>query len=97
MVLPLRELTKLDRELSWFNMQENAFQTAKELIASHFTLQYYDVKKPVTLQVDASVHAIGGVLLQKRKLVFFTPNTFDFKERNYVKIEKKCLVNNVHE
>ena len=86
MVHPIRELTKEDTEFIWSNAQEDAFQTAKELIASQSTLQYYHVKKPVTLQVDASENAIGGALLQDGKPVCFTSHTLD-----YAQIKKECL------
>ena len=45
----------------------------------------------MTLQVDASDRAIGGVLLQEGKPVCFTSHTFNSTGRNYAQIEKECL------
>lgn len=90
-VLPLRELTKQDVEFIWADAQETAFQSAKNLIASNTVLRYYDVNKPVTLQVDASEEAIGGALIQDGQPVCFTSHTLDSTERNYAQIEKECL------
>ena len=42
--------------------QKSASVPAKRLIASSTSLRYYNVKLPVTLQVDASDEAIGGEL-----------------------------------
>ncbi|CAB4037346.1 Hypothetical predicted protein, partial [Paramuricea clavata] len=90
-VLPLRDLTRLNVEFIWTDVHESAFNSAKDLIASSTILQYYDVTLPVTLQVDASNEAIGGVLLQNGKSVCFTSHTLDSTERNYAQIEKECL------
>ena len=51
---PLRELTKKDIEFHWTEKQETVFNNLKAQLANSETLQYYDVTKPVTLQVDAS-------------------------------------------
>lgn len=53
-VLPLRDLTKENSTFLWSNNHENAFNSAKNLIASVTALCYYDPTLPVTLQVDAS-------------------------------------------
>jgi hypothetical protein len=90
-VLPLRELTKQDMEFIWSRTQENAFQRAKDLISNDTVLRYYDVSKPVTLQVDASEEAIGGALLQDGQPVCFTSHSLDSTEKNYAQIEKECL------
>ena len=37
------------------------------LITSAATLAYYDVKKEVTLEVDASKHGLGAVFMQEGK------------------------------
>ena len=62
-VFPLRDLTRHDTEFLWSDVHEAAFNSVKTLIASATALRYYDVSLPVTLQVDASDSAIGGVLL----------------------------------
>ena len=44
----------------------------RTLIASPTAPRYYGPALPVTLQVDASEDAIGGVLLQNDQPVYFT-------------------------
>lgn len=64
-VLPLRDFTRDDTEFLWSEVHEAALNSAKTLIASTTALRYYDVSLPVTLQVDTSDSAIGGVLFQE--------------------------------
>ena len=90
-VLPLRALTKEDSTFIWSNDHDNAFNSAKNLIASATALRYCDAALPVTLQVDASEDAIGVVLLQDDQPVCFTSHTLNSTEKNYAQIEKKCL------
>ena len=90
-ILPLRALTKEDSTFLWSNNHDNAFNSAKNLIASATALRYYDAALPVTLQVDASEDAIGGVLLQDDQPVCFTSHILNSTEKNYSQIEKECL------
>ena len=87
-VLPLRNLLKQNVEFNWTMAQESAFVSAKRLIASSASLHYYNVKLPVTLQVDASDEAIGGVLMQEGRPVCFTSHTLNETEKQYAQIEK---------
>ena len=90
-VLPLRDLTRDDTEFLWSDVHETAFNSSKTLIASTTALRYYDVSLPVTLQVDASESAIGGVLLQDGHPVCFPSHILSATEKNYAQIEKECL------
>ena len=90
-VLPLRDLTRDDTEFLWSEVHEAAFNSAKTVIASTTALRYYDVSLPVTLQVDASDSAIGGVLYQEGHPVCFTSHTLSATEKNYTQIEKEFL------
>ena len=84
-------MTKENSTFLWSNNHENAFNTAKNLIASATALRYYDPTLPVTLQVDASEDAMGGVLLQNDQPVCFTSHRLNNTEKNYAQIEKECL------
>ena len=64
----LAETTAPMRSL-WDCAQETAFSNTKLLITSAGILAYYDVSKEVTLEVDASKHGLGAVLLQEGKPV----------------------------
>ena len=71
-VKPLTELTHGNAVWSWSSKHDNAFKTAKRLIANAATLKFFDVNKPCVLQVDASDTGLGGALLQDGQPVAFT-------------------------
>ena len=66
-----------------------AKQHLKSIVASSTALRYYDPHLPVTLQVDASDYAIGGVLLQDRRPVSSTLHILTNTETNYGQIERE--------
>ena len=90
-VLPLRDLTREDYAFLLSNKHENAFNSAKKLIASATALRYNDAALHAMLQVDASEDAIGGVLLQNDQPVCFTSHTLNSTEKTYAQIEKERL------
>ena len=95
-IRPLTALTQKDLPFSWTENQERAFNDAKQLIAAAPILQYYDLGKPVVLQVDASEEGLGGALLQpnaegKLQPVAFRSNSLSSTEQRYSQIEKECL------
>ena len=59
----LRSLLKKNTLFQWTESHETSFQKLKDSITSDSCLMYYNSKKPVTLQVDASQVGLGGVLL----------------------------------
>ena len=51
---PLWELLKKDSEFIWNTSYQEAFDRIKELVCKDTTLCYFDIRKPVTIQVNAS-------------------------------------------
>ena len=95
-IQPLRMLTQEAVPFIWSDAQNQAFNKAKQLIASAPVLAYYNLHKPVVLQTDASDYAVGGALLQpndKGELqpVAFTSSSMSPTEQRYSQIEKECL------
>ena len=95
-IFPLRALTKDGVSFQWSSIQEEALTQAKNLVSSAPTLMYYDLKKPVVLQVDASANGLGGALLQpndenKFQRVAVTSSSMSDTESRYSQIEKECL------
>jgi hypothetical protein len=88
---PLRQLTLNDREWRWDSQHEDSFQTLKNAITKTPVLIYYDVKKEVTIQCDASQSGVGGVLLQEGKPVAFTSRSMTKTEERYAQIEKEMF------
>ena len=95
-IKPLFDLTKQDREFIWSDVHQEAFAKAKHLIASAPCLAYFDNKRPVTLQVDASQGGLGGALLQPNdsgdlQQVAYTSCKLRPNEKLWAQIEKECL------
>ena len=61
---PLRELLVKNKLWQWGKSQNQSFERIIELLVSKKCLAYYDVQKPVKIQVDASKSGVGAVLLQ---------------------------------
>ena len=61
---PLCGLLKKGTEFFWNNSYQEAFDKVKLLIYKDTTLWYFDVHKPVTVQVNASQKGLGVALLQ---------------------------------
>ena len=95
-IQPLRVLTQDAVPFSWSMAQEKAFNKAKQLISSAPILAYYDLRKPVVLQTDASDNAVGGAILQpsddcKLQPIAFTSSSMNPTKQRYSQIEKECL------
>lgn len=92
---PLRDLMNATRikedNWTWDDIHEESFQNIKRLAASTPVLQYYNVRKPVTIQCDASEYGLGAALLQDGKPVAYASKALTKTEQNYAQIEKECL------
>ena len=88
---PLRELLHHENAFVWSDRQAKAFDSLRNMLSSALVLQYYDIKKPVTLQCDASQNGIGCVLLQDGKPVEYTSRAMTETEQQYAQIEKELL------
>ncbi len=76
---------------SWDKPQDEAFRKVKELITQSPVLSYYDCKKSLTVQTDASRSGVGCVLLQEGKPVAFASKSLTTAETKYAMIELELL------
>ena len=88
---PLHNLTRKGVDWHWSDDCKNAVRIVKEKITSAPILAYYDVRKPLTLQVDSSKNGVGAVLLQEGKPVEYASRALTNTERNWSQIEKEML------
>ena len=88
---PLWELLKKDSEFMWNPTYQEAFNQIKKLVCKDTTLQYFDVQKPVTVQVDASKKGLGAALLQEGCPVAFASKALTPTEQWYANIECEML------
>ena len=90
---PLRQLTKKDVEWCWLEVHETAVKHIKEMMTSKLVLHYmyFDDKKELTLQADASKKGLGAAIMQAGQPVAYTSRALTNAEQNYAQIEKELL------
>ena len=86
---PMRDLLKEDIEFVWDKPQEESLHKVKKIITDKPVLAYFDPRKPITLQVDASKHGLGATLMQEKKPVAYASKSLNSTEQNYAQIEKE--------
>ena len=88
---PMRELLRKDVEFRWDSAQTEAFHKIKTALTQSPILSYYDPKKPVRLQVDASSKGLGVCCLQDGKPIAYASKTLTLTEILYAQVEKEML------
>ena len=88
---PLHGLLKENTECSWNATYQQAFNNIKSAVMTNTTLRYYDARKPVVIQVDASQSGIGAVLLQDGQPVAYASKSLTDVEQRYANIEREML------
>ncbi|KAK3756012.1 hypothetical protein QZH41_003623 [Actinostola sp. cb2023] len=83
--------TTKEAKFMWAPQHDAAFNKVKKLVTEHPVLKFYDVKKPVTIQCDASERGLGAALLQDGQPISFASRTLSKTEQQYAQIEKECL------
>ena len=61
----LRELLWKDSEFTWNDSYQEALDAVKQMVCKDTTLRYFDLWKPVVIQVDASQKGLGAALLAR--------------------------------
>ena len=87
----LRGLLKTDIEYSWNATYQVAFDKLKSLVCEDITLRYFNMKKPVTIQVDASGKGLGAALIQDDGPVAFTSKALTPTEQHHANNERELL------
>ena len=88
---PLRLLLSKEIAWHWNEEQEVAFKRLKELLTKAPVLKYFDVNKPITIQVDASKSGLGAALFQDNHPISLASKALDKTQQNYAVIEKELL------
>ena len=88
---PMRALLRKDVAWQWEHEHNTALEQVKAALTSAPVLHFYDVKKAVTLQADASQSGLGACLLQESKPIAYASHALTNAERNYAQIEKELL------
>ena len=91
----LQGCSRKNADLRWNQEAERAFEKCKSDLANITTLTFPDPKLPLSLAVDASAEAIGGVLQQleessQKPLAFFS-SKLTAAERKYSAYDRELL------
>ena len=89
---PIRELGKERVPFNWGLEHDEAFSLIKKEVTAAPILAYYNPKKPMVLQTDASCKGLGACLLQNEKPVYFASKALTETQKGYVAIELESLV-----
>jgi hypothetical protein len=88
---PINQLTKEEVPWHWNRPQQEALDKMKKLITEAPVLAFYDVKKELVLQCDASETGLGASLLQEGRPIAYASRTLTDCETRYAQIEKEAL------
>ena len=88
---PLRRLTEIEAEFVWGTKEHAAFEELKTLISNDQLLAFYDIRKPIVIQCDASTEGLGATLLQDGRPIASVSRSLTKSEKNYVALELECL------
>ena len=87
---PLWDVCRLD-SITWNEPLLSAFKRLKEALLRSHQLRFFDPKKAVCIQVDASGTGLGGVLIQEDRPVIFVSRKLTAVERRYSQLEREFL------
>ena len=90
---PLRQLLKKDVTFYWDDQLTRSFQEIKHLLkkATSKPLGYYDQRKAVIVQADASLRGLGACLIQDGKPIAFASKSLTGAESRYANIKRELL------
>ena len=63
-ITPLNLLTRKNEPWNWTSFQQNAFDKLKRIFSSAPVLQIPDISRPFSIMTNASLLAVGAILLQ---------------------------------
>ena len=88
---PLRELLKGNYQFHLSPAHQEAYEKVKDSVSNEVTLTYFDPRKEIILQVDASLKGLGATLIQDNKPVAFASKSLTDVETRYANIERELL------
>ena len=93
---PLYSLLCCHSVWKWGSTQQEAFESAKDLLKSLRLLAHYDGSKELVLACDASPYGVGAVLSHhldngEEQPITFASRTLSPTERNYSQLDKEAL------
>ena len=87
----LRGLMRKDTNWKWEEEHQTSLENIKQILVKPVCLAFYDVAKPVRLQVDACKGRLGAVLIQNDRPVGYASRAMTESQQRYAMIEKELL------
>ena len=88
---PVRKLAKEKVPFNWDPEHQETFNLVKREIADAPILAYYNLRKQMILQTDASSKGLGACLLLEGKPVYFTSKALPETQQRFVALELESL------
>ncbi|MCH83701.1 retrotransposon protein [Trifolium medium] len=83
LAMPLTQLTRKNQLFVWDKKCEESFQELKRRLTTAPVLVLPDAKEPFEVYCDASKMGLGGVLMQRGKVVAYASRQLKTHEKNY--------------
>lgn len=75
----------------WQHEHEEAVKRLKDALMTAPVLRFFDPKKQLIIQADASKDGLGACLLQEGHPIAYTSRALTETKKNYAQIEKELL------
>ena len=86
---PLRLLTRQDTPWKWEQEEQRALDKLKEALIGDQVMSYFDPRKKTEIIVDASPAGLGGLLVQKGKVLSYASRALSDVESRYSQTERE--------
>ena len=87
-LVPLTRLTYNKREFKWTQVEKDAFDKIKRIVACDALLNYTDSDETFKIHTNASAFQIGAVISQKRKPITLYSIKLTDSQQRYIVIER---------
>ena len=88
---PLTALTSVNAKWQWTDLEQNAFDTMKRILAREVLLSFPDFNKPFHIHTDASKIQLGAVISQNDKPIAFYSRKLNPAQTRYTTTERELL------
>lgn len=92
---PLRELLRSNKNFTWENQHNHAFNEIKHSICQNQNLGYFDPQDKTQIIADASPTGLGAVLVQIKdnipRVIYYASRSLSQLEMKYCQSEKEAL------
>jgi hypothetical protein len=88
---PLTALTSKTAKWQWTDVEQNAFDTMKRIMARETLLAYPDFNKPFIIHTDASHTQLGAVISQENRPIAFYSRKLSPAQTRYTTTERELL------